>query len=344
MHMSTALKGLLVCLTLSMFSCDRGAPVVVVYVSTDEQVARPVLDAFEQETGVRVLMVGDTEAQKTSGLLARIRTERRAPIADVLWSSEVFGTISLANDGLLAPHVSQLTEAWPLQWRDADRRWYAFSPRPRVLVYDPARIQPSDLPASWIELADPRWKSEVVVADPRFGTTGSHMAAMRWWMQGDHRWQSWLNSMAANDVRILPGGNAAVVDAVRTGEALLGGTDADDVRAANRNGASLAMLPLRHGDRPGEGAMLTPNTVAIVQGAPHPRAAAMLADWLLTNDVARLLAESVSGNVPLDSTVAAEFPDLAIEDPLHMNLIEVEQHRMPAITESVAVWGGTRAR
>ena len=344
MRMNTALNHLLVCLTLSMFGCDRAGPVVVVYVSTDEQVARPVLDAFQQETGVHVLMVGDTEARKTSGLLARIRAERRAPIADVLWSSEVFGTIGLANDGLLAPHVSELTEAWPIQWRDADRRWYAFSPRPRVLVYDSARTKLSDLPASWIELADPRWKGEVVVADPRFGTTGSHMAAMRWWMQGDQRWQAWLDSMAANDVRILPGGNAAVVDAVRTGEALLGCTDADDVRAANRNGASLEMLPLRHGDRPGEGAMLTPNTVAIVQGAPHPRAAAMLADWLLSNDVARRLAESVSGNVPIDPIVAAEFPNLSIEDPLHMNLVEVEEHHMSAITESVAAWGGTRVR
>jgi len=56
------------------------------------------------------------------------------------------------------------------------------------------------------------------------------------------------------------------------------------------------------------------------------------------------LAESVSGNVPIDPIVAAEFPDLAIEDPLHMDLIEVEQHLMPAISESVAAWGGTRVR
>jgi iron(III) transport system substrate-binding protein len=343
MQIVAALNRLLVCGVLIMLAaCDRGEPTVVVYVSADDYVARPILDEFQRHTGVQVLMVCDTEARKTTGLLERIRAERHAPVADVLWSSAVFGTVELATAGLLAPHVSQHTEAWPAAWRDAGRQWYAFSPRPRVLVYDPARLQQAELPATWMDLADPRWKDEIVMADPRFGTTGSHLAAMRWWMNGDARWHTWLAAMAANDLRILPGGNAAVVDAVRAGEAMLGATDADDVRAANRAGATLAMVPLPHGDAAGP--MMTPNTVAIVQGAPHPATAARLADWLLSADVARMLANSVSGNVPLDPEVAADFPDLVIANPLEMNLTAVEAHRLPAIAESVRAWGSTGGR
>jgi len=317
--------------------CERGGPSVVVYVSTDEAIARPILEAFEETHGIRVLMVGDTEASKTTGLLERLRSERGAPIADVFWSSEAIGTVSLANDGLLAPHVSSRTEDWPAQWRDAAHQWHAFSPRPRVLVFDPGKISRADVPGTWEGLADPRWKGELLMADPRFGTTGGHLAAMRWWYdrQGGDGWQQWLDGLAANEVRLLPGGNAAVVDGVRRGEALLGATDADDVRAANRAGAALDMVLPRHGAATGAGPMLMPNTVAIVQGAPHPRSAALLVDWLCSPEVARLLAASVSGNVPFPSDVAAEFPELAVPDPLHLNLAEIEAIWVPAVESAV---------
>jgi iron(III) transport system substrate-binding protein len=309
----------------------------VVYVSTDEAVARPILEAFEHAHGIRVLMVGDTEARKTTGLIERLRSERERPLADVFWSSEAIGTVALANEGLLAPHVSEATRDWPPQWRDASHRWHAFSPRPRVVVFDPNRIREADVPKTWGSLVDPRWRGEIVMADPRFGTTGGHLAALRWWHDtkpGDG-WNQWLGGMASNEVRMHPGGNAGVVDAVRRGEAMLGLTDADDVRAANRAGASLAMVLPRHGPATGEGPMLMPNTVAIVQGAPHPRSAAMLADWLCSPEVARRLAASVSGNVPLHPFVAAEFPELIVDDPLILNLSEVESQWMPAVESAV---------
>jgi len=81
--------------------------------------------------------------------------------------------------------------------------------------------------------------------------------------------------------------------------------------------------------------MLMPNTVAIVQGAPHPRAAALLADWLCSPEVARMLASSVSGNVPLFPGVAAEFPELAVDDPLELNLSEIEAVWASAVESAV---------
>ena len=61
---------------------------VVIYVSADETIARPILDAFEASTGVRVRPVFDTEATKTTGLVSRLLTERDRPRADLFWSSE----------------------------------------------------------------------------------------------------------------------------------------------------------------------------------------------------------------------------------------------------------------
>ena len=81
-----------------------------------------------------------------------------------------------------------------------------------------------------------------------------------------------------------------------------------------------------------------PNTVAILAGAPHPREAALLMDWLLSEDVARLLAESVSGNVPLQPSLQEAYPHLQIEDPLAFNLPDVAGMYPSAVDEVVESW------
>ncbi|MCH2141702.1 MAG: extracellular solute-binding protein [Phycisphaerales bacterium] len=327
-------------LSILVQGCQPSPPQVVVYVSTDEQIARPILAAFEEQTGIDVLMVGDTEVRKTTGLLDRIRRERSAPVADVLWSSEAIGTAALAREGLLAPHHSSMTHGWPEAWRNADHLWHAFSPRPRVLVYDPMVLSAGDVPETWTALADPKWRGKIVLADPRYGTTGGHLAAMRWWMSGTPgRWDQWLDAMQAQAMPMLPGGNAAVVDVVRRGQAVLGMTDADDVHAANAAGANLAMVIPRHSEQVGAGAMLMPNTVAIVQGARHPREAAALADFLLGDETARLLAVSHSRNVPISPAVADSFPELHVDDPLVLDIDQIEHHWAPAVSEVVTRWG-----
>ncbi len=333
------IAGMQACLIGMLASCSPTPRHVVVYVSPDEHIARPILEAFEAKTGIAVYMVGDTEVRKTTGLLDRIRAERGRPVADVLWSSEAIGTAALAREGLLAAHHSPVTEAWPTQWRSDDHTWHAFSPRPRVLVFDPARVEVATVPRTWQALTDPRWSGQIVVADPRFGTTGGHFAAMRWWA-ADHpeTWTNWLDAMAAQHVRILPGGNAAVVDAVMRGEALLGATDADDVHAANAAGGAVSMVLPRHGAGAGQGPMLMPNTVAIVQGAPHSIEAAMLADYLLGDETAGALAASTSHNVPLSDRVGRDFPELTVGDPLVLDIDQIESHWTPAVTEAIDRW------
>jgi iron(III) transport system substrate-binding protein len=308
---------------------------VVVYVSTDPHVALPILEQFTAVTGIEVVFVGDTEAKKTTGLVERLRMERDRPIADVFWSSEAMQTISLAEEDVLATHADERFADWPAEFRDPEGRWYGFSPRPRVLVYHSDRLDPQEVPATWEGVLEARWKGRVVLADPRFGTTGGHLGAMlaAWTARSmPARFDAMVDGLAANEVRILPGGNAAVVDAVLRGEADLGFTDADDVRAAQRSNLPLAMVYARHElDDTGGGTFLMPNTVSIVRGAPHREHAERLLAYLLSDDVARALAESVSGNMPLQPLVAEEYPELAVADPLKVDLVAASACRVDAV-------------
>ncbi|MCZ6794061.1 MAG: extracellular solute-binding protein, partial [Planctomycetota bacterium] len=186
-------------------------PHVVLYVSADAHLARSVAAAFEAETGVRVDLVGDTELKKTTGLVERLRGERDHPQADVFWSSEIFMTIALADEGVLAPHDSEAVAGWPAEWRDADGRWFAFAARARVIVFAPERLAPAHVPETWTDLSHPRLRGRIAMADPRFGTTGGHLGAMKaFWERaaGPAYYEAFLIGLRDNEVRLLPGGNA----------------------------------------------------------------------------------------------------------------------------------------
>jgi iron(III) transport system substrate-binding protein len=327
--------------------CGQGAdqPTVVLYVSADDYLARQVIAAFEEETGIHVEMVGDDEAKKTTGLVNRLRDERDNPQADVFWSSEIFMTIVLADEGVLAPYESPATADWPEQWRDEENRWYGFAARARVIAYAPDRVAAEDVPQTWTDLTRSYLKGRIVIADPRFGTTGGHLGAMKAFWNRDVMpgyYTAFLMGLRANEVKMLPNGNAGVVQAVASGEADIGCTDTDDVWAARAQGHELALVypPHNHEDEPGNGTLLIPNTVGRVTGAPHPEAAGRLIDFLLSERVERMLAESVSHSIPLQPGLAEAYPEYAVEDPLRVDYRRAATMREEAVAEAIRILTG----
>ena len=309
---AVSVMGALACERTPVATDSLSTPLVV-YVSADEAIARTVLGAFEGDTGIDVRMVGDTEAHKSTGLAMRLRQEAPRPVADVFWSSEISQVIKLAQEGVLAPVRTDVTEAWPEQWRDAAHRWHAFSPRPRVIVFQTG-TNPDMIPDTWTQLF--KGPGMVALADPRFGTTGGHLVAMARGLPA-MQWHEVLDACSdVQDVLVVPGGNAGTVTMVEHGAVVFGCTDYDDVIAAQARGAKVDMKVLRHGDGPGEGPMLTPNAVGLVAGHGDNAAAERLVDWLLSDRAATLLAKSTSRNMPLQPSVQAVFPELVVDDPL----------------------------
>lgn len=296
---------------------------VVVYYSADDVYARPILEEFERRTGIDVRGVTDTEATKNTGLVQRLRAERTSPKADVFWSGEVFLTIQLAKEGLLAPHASATASERPEALRGADGLWHGFAQRARVLVVNTDRVPEAEAPTNLVELMDPRWRGRVAMARPQFGTTRGHMGALVA-MWGEANTRQWLATMKNNGLRLYDG-NSAVVTAVALGEADIGLTDTDDVHAGLRNGWPVALVHVRH-DLPNGasfGPLVIPNSVALVRGGPNPEAGAKLVDYLLGPDAERALAASDSRNAPVNASVAAEFPDLALPEPARVHLEDV---------------------
>lgn len=288
---------------------------VVLYSSVDGPILQPIIDSFTQRTGIKVRLVGDTEATKTTGLVERLIAEKQRPRADVWWSNEPLGSLELARVGVLEPFTSKAIEAWPEQWRAADRGWYAHALRFRVIAYNTNRLHREEAPTRLRELADPRWKGRVGIARPAFGTTRAQIASLVA-TSGVDTTRAWLESLRDNNVRIYDG-NSAVVQALALGEIEVGLTDTDDVQSARRNGWPVECV-FETPDAPDAapaglrslGPLALPSTVGLVKGSPHPIEAAMLIEHILSAEVERTLASGDGRNMPVRSDVAAEFPNL----------------------------------
>lgn len=326
---------------------------VVLYCSMDGQVLAPLLARFEASTGRRVLLVGDTEATKTTGLVQRIIAERDRPRADVFWSSEPLGPVRLARAGLLRARISAAAEAriaggWPGGMRAADGSWYALAPRARVVVVN-TREAPGATMTNLDGLTAERFRGRVGMARPQFGTTRAHMAALLA-AHGPERYGDWLGRLRDNGLRLYDG-NGAVVRAGARAEIHAGLTDNDDVASGAANGWPVAQLtPHSHLQpwhyRMGEpmefpfGSMRIPGMVGVVRGGPNPQGAEALIDAILSADVERELASGVWGSMPVDPAAAAGHPLARVTSGVDPGTLADHEARALEIFDRVMAGGG----
>lgn len=275
---------------------------VVVYTSVDQPFSEPILDRFEEETGIRVLAVYDVEAAKTTGLVNRLLAEKSRPQADVFWNSEILQTIRLQQEGALQAYHPPQAAAIPERFRDPSGYWTGNAARARVLIVNTKLIPEPTRIDSLEDLVDPAWPGSMVgIAYPLFGTTATHAAAL-YSLYGPQSAQEYFQRLAARDVQVVDG-NAAVRDLVASGSLAFGLTDTDDACTALVGGAPVTLI---FPDQRDIGTLVIPSTVALVAGAPHPAQGQALVDYLLKPKTEQALLDSGYSHVPLHSGLLAD--------------------------------------
>ncbi len=290
-------------------ACSRTNPEpkeVVVYVSEDQVFSQPVLERFERETGIRVRAVYDTEEAKSTGVMNRLIAEKGNPRADVYWANEPIRAEVLKRRGVAEPYRSPAAADIPAAFRDPEGYWTGFSARLRVLIVGSDIAEP---PRSVLDLADPAWRGRAVLANPLFGTTTSHVAAL-FVSLGDEEAKAFLDRVRANGV-VLTTSNGDSADRVASGEAAFSLVDSDDAIARLRRGDPVRMV-IPDQEEGGLGCFVVPNAVILVHGGPHPEAARRLADFLLSPETEKQLAEADCAQIPLhpEVPVPADLPAL----------------------------------
>ena len=277
--------------------CSSRSREVVVYTSVDQVVSEPILRDFEKQSGLTVRAVFDTEETKSTGVLNRLVAEGAHPQADVFWSGDPARPFVLIKRGLVAPYESVNAAGISPSFRASDGTWTGFAARVRVLLVNRHRVPASATPRSIRDLADPRWKGMTAIANPIFGTTTMHVAALftTW---GEEQGRAFLQALKENQARIASS-NGEVKRLVASGDVAFGVADTDDAQEALADHAPIEVV---FPDQDGIGTLVMPTTVSLMRGAPHADAGKKLIDYLLRPEVERRLAEAAA-HVPLRAGV-----------------------------------------
>jgi iron(III) transport system substrate-binding protein len=276
-------------------------PEVVVYTALDQEFSESIFDDFTRQSGIVVRPKYDTESTKTVGLVQAIVAERERPRCDLFWNNEILNTLRLERQGLLRPYRSAAAGNYPASAQSPEGLWYGFAARARVLVVNTNRLGEERWPKSIRDLTDLQWYEQCGIAKPLFGTTATHAACLfaAW---GDEDAREFFAGVKRN-ARIMSG-NKQVAQAVASGTLMFGLTDTDDAVVEIERGMPVAIIYPDQGD--GQvGTLFIPNTLALIQGSPHPREAEKLLDYLLSSDVERKLADGPSAQIPLAAGVPA---------------------------------------
>ncbi len=305
-----------------------GRQEVVVYTSVDDVFARPIARRFQEETGIAVKLVPDTEETKSTGLLNRLIAEKDRPQADVFWSGDPVRAAILKRRGVSAPFKPKDPADTQGRFSDPDGYWSALSARARVILYNTNLVTAADAPQSVRALVDPRWKGRACLANPLFGTTSMQAAA---WFEtmGDAKAKAFFQGLRTNEVRMVSS-NGEVKRRVAAGDFAWGILDTDDASVALKEGKPVAVV---YPDQDGMGTLLIPNAAVLIAGAPHEAAGRRFIEFLLTPAVEQALAESEAAQMPLRPGVPVPKNVRRVGD---LKTMSVDYTRLAALLEELS--------
>jgi iron(III) transport system substrate-binding protein len=152
-------KKLTVILTsfLALVTGTAAAETVTVYSARNEQLIKPLFDAYTKETGTKIQVLTDKEGP----LLERLRAEGSKSPADILVTVDAGNLWQAGQLGLLRPIKSTTLEAnIPANLRDPNGEWFGLSVRARTIVYNKKSVKPTQL-STYEALAEPQWKGKL---------------------------------------------------------------------------------------------------------------------------------------------------------------------------------------
>jgi len=148
--------------------------VVTIYSSRNEQLIKPLLDKYTEETGVKIELITD----KTGPLMARLQAEGKNTPADMLLTVDAGNLWQAAQQGLLQPVASTILESnVPAKYRDPKGQWTGLSLRARTIFYDPSKVDAAEL-STYADLADPKWKGKLCLRTSKKVYNQSLVASM----------------------------------------------------------------------------------------------------------------------------------------------------------------------
>lgn len=281
----------------------------------DAQTAENLGRAFTQSNpGVNVGVIRTTGQVAYQRLLMDIKNH--TPQCDVFSTTDISHMPALkerhelteytpTNAGALLPPFKALSDPGFSYVTNAARYF---------IIYNKDKVKPQDVPRSWTDLLDPKWKGRVATGHPAFsGCTGT-------WALGVKKVHGWeyFEKLAQNNPRI---GRSAVdpMTLINAGECLVGVGAANNVYASIDKGNPLGVV------HPSDGLVLCVTPSGIPANAPHPNAGKLFMEWLLSPGYARMITADGSEPILEGIPPRAGMPPLADQKVIQLTVEEIRK-------------------
>lgn len=302
--------------------------VLVLYATTPIEYLRVIIAGFEKKYGVKV----NLWRSRSETLLQRVLTESRAntPSFDV---AECITTPmeAMHKEGILqrvtAPVHSEL-QPWALP---AHREWAATQLYMFVQSYNTEKVKKEELPKTYLDLLDPKWKGKLSMeaSDHEWFTEVNKQIGEG--KSEERGLKFWRDLIATNGLQLRTG-HSLLNNLVGAGEVPLALTVYNsDPENLKRKGSPIDWFVI-------EPAIAIPNGVGVSRKAPHPYAAVLFYEYMLSEEAQQVLAKI--GYVTSQKKIPMTFTKtMKVLDPA---LLLEDFNRSNSLFEQVIVKGITR--
>lgn len=313
----TLFTGLIAALTFQAAVAEE----VVVYSARNEQLIKPLFDAYTKETGVNVKFITDKEGP----LMARLKAEGTNTPADMLMTVDAGNLWQAAEEGLLKPVNSKTLAAnIPAHLRDPDGEWFGLSVRARTLVYNKNTVKPGEL-TTYEDLANSRWKNRLCLRTSK-KVYNQSLVAMMIYEHDEGKTEDivegWVRNLAAppfpDDTKAMEAVAAGQCDVTLVNTYYFG-------RLMEKSPSlPLAIFwPNQNLKSKDAGVHVNISGAGITRHAKNPAGAIKLLEWLSSEKAQNLYAD-VNLEYPVNAKVKSD-PTVAAWGGFKQNLINVKE-------------------
>ena len=275
---------------------------LVIYTGVERAAAQVLVNAFKSKYP---FIAAETVRASSSKLATRLDAELEANRVggDVIEFSLLYLTTSLQQRGELLQYDSPEYAKYPRQY-SAPGYWAASGVSNIIVLLNTRKIDEANIPQSWWDLAKPFWKDKLTIDNLEVSGTGYNWltaivndASLGW---------RFIEALGKNRPGIERG-HAGMAQKVAAGE-YAGAAEMSDFHLKNLRDAAAA-VPLR-GVWPSEGVPSEPWTSAILKRAPHPNAARLFLDFLLSREGQSLYVQTMGWVSARPDVAPPEFREM----------------------------------
>jgi ABC-type Fe3+ transport system substrate-binding protein len=263
------------------------------------QIVRPIVDAFEKKyPGISVHYARATNSDTALKIINEARARRLQ--ADVFDGTN--SIYPLLEAKLVAAYPPKAAASYPAEIKDPTGYWTAMNLFFLTAAYNTSLVKPEDAPKTYEDLLDPKWKGKIAwTNDPTpQGPPGFINNILT--IMGQDKGMAYLRRFAAQEPVFIPASQRVVLDKVIAGEyplAVMTFNHHSAISAAQ--GAPVAWIKM-------EPLSESVNLIGILKDAPHPNAARLLEEFILSDEGQKVLADN--DYVPANPAVPAKVPAL----------------------------------